>query len=301
MAKLSVSSGLDPVLAGTRGHLFAVVDGIHGADLARRLRDGGLNGYAIRVEDLDLPGVDEGPFAVPCADADAIDRVQRLTGAQRPAMWWMWPQGGMAGLRALAGHLRRLNLIDVPEEAPHLPGLIPCRTKLSRRMVTTLFRHADPEVIAALLPVLSARQLALLFGAARAMVVTADGAVPRLVRPSFPGLRPPTGRLALSGGQHAVLAQACGVSLRRQMLREFSAASGDAHRAMRILDAVERAESYGFITPAQARRFVRMDLRNGCCFEELPRHAGVLAHLTRTDLSPTERLFHAERELLAEG
>jgi hypothetical protein len=282
------------------GHIYAVLDGAHFDDLSGRLRQTSLRSRALYVDEIDMPRIDSGPHLIDCTSNFAVEQVRDVTADAPSVVWWGWHTGGLEGMRSITGHLRRLNLMDVPEGAEtgttprygdiHAPG----------SAEPVLFRHADPDVIASILPELSPIQRAQLFGGAHAIIADPAAAEPVMLSNLAFGRPAPGGRLSLSVAQYSGLSRAYGVALRRRAVFEFRAglsAREKASRAERVRDAIDRAESYGCATKEQVWDFIRLDLRHGVRFELAPARQGVLEQLRNDEVSPGERLFRAEQEL----
>lgn len=288
------------LLRQLQGHLFAVLDGGHFDRLPERLNHTRLDYVPLYIDEIDMPQIDSGPHLVACPSMFAVEQVRDVSGGAPSVVWWGWHEGGRAGLRSMMGHLRRLNLMDVPEGAEtgttprygdiHAPG----------SAEPVLFRHADPDVFSSILPQLAPVQRAQLFGGAHAVVVEPLTNIPALLRNQSFGQPVPSGRLSLTAQQYAGLSSAYGAALRRRAVFEFRlgvSAHAKAERAAQVRDAIDRAEDYGCATKEQVWDFIRLDLRHGPRFELAPRCKGVLAQLRNLDVSPAERLFRAEQEL----
>lgn len=282
------------------GHVFAVLDGAHFDNLPARLRQTRLGYRPLYMDEIDVPDLDRGPHLVECNSNFAMEQVRDVTAGAPSVVWWGWHQAGPTGMRSMMGHLRRLNLIDVPEGAED--GTTPRygRIHAPGSDEPVLFQHADPDVINSLLPVLSTQQRACFFGGAHAVLVDPPSGKAQILPNLAISAPVPSGRLRLSTAQYAELARAYGAALRRRAVLEFpkglTAMQKHAH-ATRIRDAIDRAETYGCATKEQVWDFIRLDLRFGAGFEKEPSRRGVLEQLSNRDVSPGERLFRAEQEL----
>lgn len=283
------------------GQVYAVLDGAHFDRLPERLRHTRLDYLPLYMDEIDMPQLDAGPHLVACPNMFAIEQVRDVTAGAPSVVWWGWPLKGREGMQRMQGHLRRLNLMDVPEGAEtgttprygdiHAPG----------SAEPVLFRHADPDVFASILPQLAPIQQAQLFGGAYAVVVERLTGIPAMLRNQSFGQPVPSGRLSLTVPQYAGLASAYGAALRRRAVFEFRhglSARDKAARAERVRNAIDRAEGYGCATKEQVWDFIGMDLRFGARFELRPQCARVLEQLQNPDISPGERLFRAEQEML---
>ena len=99
------------------GHLFAVLDGGHFDRLPERLAHTTLEYAALYIDEIDMPSIDTGPHLVACPTLFAVEQVRDVTAGAPSVVWWGWHEGGREGQRSITGHLRRLNLMDVPEGA----------------------------------------------------------------------------------------------------------------------------------------------------------------------------------------
>lgn len=288
------------LLRRMKGHIFAVLDGAHFDRLPERLSHTRLDYLPLYIDEIDMPLIDAGPHLIACPNMFAVEQVRDVSAGAPSVVWWGWHEGGRAGLRSMTGHLRRLNLMDVPEGAEtgttprygdiHAPG----------SAEPVLFRHADPDVFTSILPQLAPIQQAQLFGGAHEVVVEPLTGIPALLQNRAFGNPVPGGRLSLNAAQYSGLASAYGAALRRRAVFEFRhglTARDKAARAAQVRDAIDRAEGYGCATMEQVWDFIRLDLRHGPRFELAPHRAGVLEQLSNQDVSPGERLFRAEQEL----
>jgi len=155
----------DPFLAdlagiAATGHLFAVLDGTLFADPGHRLLLAGFEAEPLYLDEASSPAKWAGPLLVwPGADAQQALRLTELTRAPASALWWHWPEAGLDGRQSLFRHLRRLNMVEIPLEGD------------SDAVEPVLLRHGDPEVMAALLPLLTPAQAARFLGPARAILL----------------------------------------------------------------------------------------------------------------------------------
>ena len=294
---------LGQVLRRMPGRLFAVMDGAQFDDLPGRLRAVGLEYFPLYVDEIDAPQLSSGPHLVVCRSGWAIEQVRDVAAGAPTVVWWAWPDTGGDSEARIYRHLRRLNLMDVPWDVNTEVAGVSHRSGDYQGIggaEPVLFRHADAEVVAALLQVLAPVQRARFFGGALAVVAEPPShqGVMHVANPK-PEAPVPFGRLRLSRPQYGRLAAAYGAAMRRRACLEFCGElSGpqDA-RTARIVDAVDRAEHYGCATQAQVWDFIRLDLRYGARFELQPKYSGVLRELRDFSVSPAERLFRAWQEL----
>jgi len=177
---------------------FVVIDGGHFDDLPQALRDAGLKARSLFLGQGGRDLERHGPWLLPLASPADTDAVLALTGTSPAAVFWSCQDGETA----LFAHLRRLNMARLPRWAamgkpgpePNLPA------DLGTEAV--LFRHWDPNVLGAMLPVLDAAQFNRILGPAQEIAFHAEeyGGTRRVVcDPNWP--QAPTGMLAIRGEQ----------------------------------------------------------------------------------------------------
>jgi hypothetical protein len=177
---------LDPAA----GPVFAVLDGAQFDDLPRQLL---LGGFVSRPLYLDRGDNNPGQVITAPHMVWLDERLEKATGrapdavipalldlvGDRPAaVFWQCPEGA----EALYRHLRGINMVMIPAWAAGEdeddgdgdgPGAgEPAPEPQTHRMV--LLRHADANVMAQILPGLSAEEAARLFGPARLIVFAPD-------------------------------------------------------------------------------------------------------------------------------
>ncbi|MDT0682641.1 DUF4123 domain-containing protein [Roseicyclus sp. F158] len=278
------------------GRLFAVLDGANYPDLPGRLREVGLDYFALYGEETDAPDIRYGPHLVVCPSAFAVEQVRDVSAGTPTVVWWAWPDEGSETEVAVWRHMRRLSVVDVPvgrdEEmiGPPRHGAVTG----SGPEEPVFLRHADADVVAALVDVLEPEQTAQLFGEALAILAETPAA-PGLALFERPEAQDPGGRLSLSPDQYACLTVSYRRALGRRAEIEFASLAGPgATGRRRIQDAVERAERYRLSTKSEIWDFITMDMRYGARFETAAGREGVLAELTRTDMPSAMRLWRAE-------
>ena len=187
---------IDDVLRRIRGDLYAVVDGAHFDDARATLSGAGLIQRPLFLEGPDPSAVASGPWLVDLNDRRHLPLLKAVVQDRPAVVYWAWDHG----VDALYRHLRRLNLVEIPCE-PRPPYD-------NRRVETVLFRHADPNVLAMLLPVLDPAQFARLMGTATGLTFDAPdhGGVKTVPRPpNLPDA--PNGLLRITPEQDAALSQ----------------------------------------------------------------------------------------------
>lgn len=171
--------------------IFMTLDGSllrNPPDIARRA------GFAVRslyIEHRNQAAILAGPWFA-ALDDRALANALRIEGIGRCAVFW----SGAIDEAVAYRHFRSINLADLPRprDAPPDP--------FAADPETVIFRHADPSVLALVLPVLDPGQRARLFGPMNALLIDAPslgGVREARRRPDWPD--PPRGRLRLSQTQ----------------------------------------------------------------------------------------------------
>ena len=191
---------LTAALEQIEGVRFAVMDGAHFDDLQGRLNAAGLSFEPLYVDDGKRNLQADGPHLVPLTDHGAIKRVVDLARGKPAVVWWVWPDEGGETQANLVRHLRSVNMVeipvdryDAPQESDAESGDANLRERRHNegmgqpaRYELVVFRHADPNVLAMILPLLDAAQVSRLFGRAVGIVLDAPdhGGLRTFVRPA---------------------------------------------------------------------------------------------------------------------
>ncbi len=218
----SSQGDLARVVGRTSGPVFAVVDGGHFDDLPGLLSGAGLAARSLFLGHGERESERFGPWFVPLAGgsggpgdaaADTV-RVLGLVGDVPAVVFWSCAAGDVA----LYGHLRRLNMARLPawaaagKDGPE-PGV-----EADLGWEAVLFRHWDPGVLGALLPVLDEGQFARVLGPAEEVAFHAAdyGGGKRVVAdPDWPVQ--PAGMLTIRPDQvQALVERRVDASVRRQ-------------------------------------------------------------------------------------
>ena len=169
-------------------------DAAHFDNLQDLLTKAGLPFHPLYLDEKDpAPGAEiAGPHLVELPTRASARKLIALADDKPAIVWWVWPEHGDATTTEIYRHLRRLNVVEIPSDRfdadEHPPaatdiGLInqvdhghehapqPPKTE-SYDLV--IFRHADPNAIAMLLPLLDAPQVSRLFGDAMGIVVDTE-------------------------------------------------------------------------------------------------------------------------------
>jgi Domain of unknown function (DUF4123) len=179
------------------GRKFAVVDAAHFDDLQGELTAAGLPFLPLYLDERDGNVQAAGPHLVALSDRNAALAVAALVKDKPAVVWWVWPDEGGETQSNLTRHLRSINMAEIPADRydaepetgndgglaaaleaakaeahdhdghDHPPFVPPVRYEL------VIFRHADPNVMAMLLPLLDAGQVSRLFGRAYGLVINA--------------------------------------------------------------------------------------------------------------------------------
>ena len=178
--------------------VFAIVDGGHFDDLPSALSDAGLLARSLFLGHGERDVERHGPWLLPIRRADDVATVLGMVGDLPAAVFWSCPAGDVA----LYGHLRRLNMARIPRWAaagktgpePGVPA--------DQGYEAVLFRHWDPSVLGAVLPVLDEAQFARILGpAAELCFFAADYGGVRRVLPDADWPTAPAGMLMITSEQ----------------------------------------------------------------------------------------------------
>lgn len=230
--------------------VFAVIDGAQADGLPGLLAHLRLDARPLYFDVADGRGHAAGPHLVACPDARAVADLR----AHLPAtavVWWVWPEEEAApSAPAIYRHLRGLGRVEIP--AGH-PGPTPPGASVE----PVLFRHADPRVMAEVLPVLTPAQQARLYGRAAAIVIDTPARGLRIAR--IPADLPPPapGMLRLTAGQMADLAEVRQEPRDAAILDYLNLHAGDeinrmsqAERVDLVRAVQQRARQLGVVTDA---------------------------------------------------
>lgn len=136
---------------------FGVVDGALFEDLPRALADSGLEGRPLYLAGADIDLARAGPYLIRTDSYERASRLLGLIGDRPTGVFWSAPEG----MSVLYRHLRRLNLVRIAlVDAP----------KREQDYRTVLFRHADANVMASMVAVMTSEQRQMLLGPSPAIV-----------------------------------------------------------------------------------------------------------------------------------
>ncbi|PXA96878.1 hypothetical protein DMC47_16320 [Nostoc sp. 3335mG] len=266
-------------------NLFAAVDGAHFDNLPAALRERQLSSRPLYLEAESPQGVLAGPHLVPLHDMAAASRLLVLLGGKPAAVFWSWP----GDIDTMQRHLRTINMVEIP--APDRPeGFEP-----------VLFRHADPNVIALITPLLSAAQLGRLLGQAAGLagIAPEHGGIFSLPRPD--GAAGSAGFLRLTPEQYAAIdAHRLERSRRKVMdyLRntapDHTRHMDDAQLAAAVMAAEGSANSYGIVSERGHAQWAYLTLITGDSFHRQP---GFSQYMTDGAQSPDFKIDATLRSL----
>ena len=219
-----VQGDLVRVVARMPEPVFAVVDGGHFDDVTAVLGAAGLASRSLFLGEAGREAELAGPWLVPIArEGDAV-KVLGVVGELPAVVFWSCAQGDAA----LYDHLRRLNMARLPtwaaagKDGPE-PGVA---ADLAYEAV--LFRHWDPRVLGALLPVLDEGQFSRILGpAAEITYFAADhGGAKRVVAdPDWP--LAPAGLLTITSDQVGALVERRVEAQRRRVAKYLRDVTGN--------------------------------------------------------------------------
>ncbi|TWF50077.1 DUF4123 domain-containing protein [Neorhizobium alkalisoli] len=139
--------------------LFAVLDGAHFDDIESELLTLGIKSRSLFLKGGDDDLRRDGPFLVNLKNREIIEAVCRIANHGPCAVFWSCSEGE----QVLWRHLRTINEILIPDERlPDNDGSQGRAVQYER----VLFRHWDPNVLGAILPLLSRAQFARVLGPA---------------------------------------------------------------------------------------------------------------------------------------
>lgn len=161
------AQALVSVLTSLPETMFAVLDGAHFDDLPAHLSEAGISYDPLFLEGAHPSSRASGPHLVHLSGAEDAERVVNAVGDRAAVVFWSWP----GDQDSIFKHLRGLNMVQIPRTAPVPPDVDPATLE---PFETVFFRHADPNVMVALLPLLSDAQMSRLLGQAQGLVVDAS-------------------------------------------------------------------------------------------------------------------------------
>jgi hypothetical protein len=206
-----VARTLRAVLDKAPRPLFAVLDGALFDDLPGDLEKAGFSSRSLFLDHADIEFERAGPWLLALDDERALDHAHALATAQPCAVFWSCAEGEMVLWR----HLRTLNEALIPLEGEPDPQIDP-----QAQYQRVMFRHWDPNVLAALMPVLDAAQFARVLGPAAQIAINAPdyGGLRRIPRPDDLPLAP-QGPLRIAPDQMDALTDAMVHSSRLKIAR----------------------------------------------------------------------------------
>lgn len=142
---------------------YATVDGALVENLPEKLKSFGLIHRALYIEGVDEAAITNGPYLVRVPDDRAVMKLIGMTGNGPSPVFWSWA----AGEPELVQHLRRKAMVRIPPETP----------EQRPPWDNVLFRHADANVLATMLEVLTPEQQASFIGKAKAIAFFAPDAL----------------------------------------------------------------------------------------------------------------------------
>ncbi|MCJ8510731.1 DUF4123 domain-containing protein [Rhizobium lemnae] len=141
--------------------VFAVLDGGMHEDLPDLLKQQGIQAQSLFRQETATDVIRAGPWLVSLTDVLQQGTVERLDATHPCAVYWSCghPQ------EEVRRHLRSINEILIPVEQPD--------GTFSQAFERVLFRHWDPNVLGAVLPLLTGEQLSRFLGPADAVIFNA--------------------------------------------------------------------------------------------------------------------------------
>ena len=236
---------------------FAVMDGARFPDLPHLLGEDGLRHRSLFLNQADVEVERAGIWLVPLVADRDIEKVVSLCEERPAAVFWSCSDGE----DALHRHLRSINLVVVAlpldettrdaadASAPDASEAGETIGPHASRAETVCFRHADPNVLASLLPLLDPAQFARIFGPADYIVMHAPdyGGPNRAPRPDDLPIAP-AGLLRIREDQMAALEGARTQKSRRKIaayLRKIDPAQTAAMSDGELVEFVQLSERSG--------------------------------------------------------
>lgn len=211
---------MQELLAQRRGQLFAVMDGGAIKNLQGKLHMAGLAFRPLYLDEENAGALAAGPHIVPCPTLSAAADIRAIADGKTAIVWWDWPGVVGAAEEALFQHLRRLNMVEIPTDRPDAGPADPeMMNPEPAAFEAVLFRHADPSVMALVLPLLRLDQWSKVFGEAIALIFDAGGRGGPSYVPRRPDFTPPQkGLLRIEPDQYARLVDALGQEHQGELL-----------------------------------------------------------------------------------
>lgn len=278
----------------SKSRLFAVLDAAQFENFELETSATGVIARPLFLDEIEIEALVTGPHLVEILKLSEIDRVRSLVGDKPAAVWWRWPDSEDAPMD-MYRHLRTLNMCALPKDRHDSKRLSKAKSE------PVVFRHADPNVIAMMLPIFDATQVSRLFGEALAITVNAPDVcgIREFHRPAdLPD--PPRGFLTIRDlEQYEQITKAFTDALRNRAIRELSPSiAGEAGaKSARIADAFDRAESYALGTQSEIWEFIALDAEFGPRFEYAPANEATAAALRADNLNSYEKLSRVKAHL----
>lgn len=284
---------------------FAVIDGAHFADLQRDLILARLEFRPLYLDELDRGGLAAGPHLVALRTAADVEQVVGLAGDKPCAVFWSWPDEGEATIGRIHRHLRSINLVEIPRGADDPDAARKAASHVQDdhdhplpKWEAVLLRHADPDVMGIVLPVLDRHQQARLAGGARAIVLRpSHGEGPLAFQPPPP--KEKLRFLRVTAEQYAMISHGHMDVLKRRAIAEFVAkmAPNAAEPDREVAECFDRAVGYGIREKKDIWDFLELNAKRGRGFERAPDLAEALSDLNDPSLSGGTKLFRLKSEL----
>lgn len=224
---------------------YAILDGGLFDDLPAELWRAGLFGRSLFLDHADKEVEAAGPWLVALDQGpDTSTKVFSLVGNRPAAVFWSCASRDMV----LHRHLRTLNMVKIPAWAVAGAGEPPADGG-DATYETVMFRHWDPRVLGALMPVLDAGQVERFVGPAQAIAYWTDehGGLKRIV-PDKAWPLAPSGMLTIRSAQVEALNERRLDASRRRIaayLRESAPVMTEHATDRQLLDFVCESERHG--------------------------------------------------------
>ncbi|MFF8803052.1 MULTISPECIES: DUF4123 domain-containing protein [unclassified Methylobacterium] len=281
----------------------AVLDGGLFDDLPDELRRAGLFGRSLFLDHADAEIERAGPWLVALAQgADAPERIFALVGGRPGVVFWSCADGEAV----LYHHLRTLNMVRIPAWAA-AGGSEPPEDGSGMEDETVLFRHWDPRVLGALLPVLEAAQFARIVGPTAEIALWAEdyGGLKRVVAdPDWPVAT--GGMLTIRSEQVAMLSDRRVQASRRRIMTflretvpEHASKRNDVELYQDVMRYEVSARSFGLTSERSFGKWAHLMAMSGETIAQ--RESPLHRYLTTAPGRPDDKLAALVAEMIAVG
>jgi len=305
-------------VTGQSNQLFAVMEGAHFDNIQLELERLKLEFYPLYSGEGDRQNQIAGPHLVVVNDRDQISQIRELGEGKPCTVWWGWPDEGDETTDSIFKHLRSINMVEIPidrydaetEKEPENEDQSETQEIEKPEYEPVLFRHADPNVMASILPILNTGQLGRLFGKSAGLTMHAsdfgegDEGLRSTPRPaSLP--KPHAGFLRITHEQYEEIGKIRLSKMEKsvsdylkEVAEEECAELSDEELKLLIRQSVHESANYGVFEEANHCRWAYLQLINEGKFSNTNevRYAMATSDLK---ISPDERVEALMEETIA--